>query len=144
MTNQSKYLIAGLLAAGAVGYWWYSQHAAASADIVSQPPVPSVPGPASGISAAPVGTSTTPAGQDVTQLTALLAWAQTTANPTLYAQMINGLTPGQLSSLYDILTTDWDVAGGTPTTAQTAFWNSLVAQYPFLRTGGKGCTTLQC
>lgn len=144
MTNQTKYLIAGGLAAAAVGYWWYTQHTTAAAAIVSQPVVPSVPGPASGVSAAPVGASTTPAGQDVTQLTALLSWAISTANPTLYAQMINGLTPSQLNSLYNILTTDWQVAGAVPTAAQTSFWNSLVALYPFLRTGGEGCTTLQC
>jgi hypothetical protein len=73
-----------------------------------------------------------------------LAWSSTTQNPSLYMQMMNQLTADQVNSLYNILTTDWEVAGAKPTAAQTSFWNGLVGQYPFLVTGGKGCTNLAC
>jgi hypothetical protein len=79
----------------------------------------------------------------VTELNALLAWAQKTQNPALYAQMVNALTPAQLDGLYNILITQW--AGVAPATvSQVAFWNNLRLQYPFLNTGGVGCTNFAC
>jgi hypothetical protein len=153
--NQIYLLIGGVGVAALGGWWWWSSQQAAAAQITTQPPIPgSALPPAAGpvttlvssgnASIPPVGTSTTSSGVDQTQLNALLAWAATTQNPTLYIQMMNALTAAQVNSLYNILVTDWDVAGGTPTPAQTMFWNSLVAQYPFLSTGGKGCTNLAC
>jgi hypothetical protein len=157
MTKQKTYLLIGGAGLAGLGLWWWwsQQQATAAAQITAQPSVPAtalppVLGPVKTLvsegnpSIPPVGTSTTPSGVDVTELNALLAWSNGTQNPALYAQMINQLTPAQVDSLYNILTTDWDVAGGQPTAAQTAFWNGLVAQYPFLKTGGQGCTTLAC
>jgi hypothetical protein len=157
MTKNQQYLVVGGLGvAGLVFWWWWSsQQSAATQQITAQPPVPpsTIPpttGPVNTLvssgneSIQPVGTSTNSSGQDITQLNALLAWSDNTQNPTLYVAMINALTPAQLASLYNILTTDWDVPGASPTAAQTAFWNSLVAQYPFLQTAGKGCTNFAC
>jgi hypothetical protein len=154
--NQQYFLIGGVGLAGLGFWWWWSQQQqAAAAQITAQPSVPAaalppVLGPVKTLvtdgnpSIPPVGTSATPSGVDQTQLNALLAWAGTTQNPSLYTQMMYELTADQVNSLYNILTTDWDVAGGTPTAAQTTFWNGLVAEYPFLKTGGQGCTTLAC
>jgi hypothetical protein len=149
MTDKEKYLLLAGLAASALAYWYFGVHVPAAADIVAQPSVPvaALPGtsPAAGITAPPpVGTSTTASGQDSTQLSALLAWAQKTQNPSLYAQMVNALTPTQLDSLYQILTMDWNVPGASPTLAMTTFWNGLRAQYPFLNTGGVGCSNFNC
>lgn len=150
MTDKEKYLLLAGIAAAALAYWYFGVHVPAAADIVSQPSVPqgaipSTSQTAVGVSsAAPVGTSATPSGQDVTQLNALLAWAKKTQNPPLYAQMVNALTPTQLDGLYNILITQWDVAGATPTAKNTAFWNNLRLQYPFLNTGGVNCTNFAC
>jgi hypothetical protein len=149
MEQSTKVLIVGGLVGGGLLWWWFSNHQQAAQQIVSQPTVPpsalpNVVNPAIGVSLVdPVGTSTTPGGQDQTQLSALLAWSQGTKNPSLYQQMINALTPSQLDSLYNILTTEW-TTGAAPTTSQTAFWNGLRNQYPFLNKGGQGCTNFQC
>jgi hypothetical protein len=149
MTDKTKYLVVGGLALAGVGYWWYT-HQQASSEIVSQPVVPktslpTLPEPVVGIAVvSPVGTATTATGQDQTQLNALLSWAGTTKNPSLYGQMIAALTPSQLSALYDILTTDWE-GSGKPTAAQTSFWNGLVAAYPFLRSPNPAnCNNFTC
>jgi hypothetical protein len=151
MTKQTTYYVAGGLALLGLGYWWYTSHQTAAAAIVSQPAVPAsvLPVAQSGMAQVvtpvlPVGTVTTPSGQDQTQLNALLAWTGQTKNPPLYAAMINALTPAQLSSLYNILTTDWQ-GSGQPTVAQTAFWNGLVSQYPFLKAPNPAlCTSFTC
>jgi hypothetical protein len=156
MTKNQQYLLIGGLGLGAVGFWWWSssRQATAAAQITSQPSIPGsnlppAAGPVNTLVSSgnagipPVGTFTTAAGVDVTELDALLAWANTTQNPTLYAQMINMLTAAQVDSLYNILTTEW-TTGAKPTAAQTAFWNQLRLQFPFLNTGGKGCTNLAC
>jgi hypothetical protein len=155
MTKNQQYLLLG--GAGLVGlgfWWWWSNQQNAAQQIVAQPTIPpaALPpgtGPVTTLVSSgnanipPVGTSTTPAGVDATELNALLAWAATTGNPSLYEQMMNQLTPGQVDSLYNILTTDWETGAG-PTASQTMFWNGLVEQYPFLKTGGKGCNNLSC
>jgi hypothetical protein len=150
MTTNQKYMLIGGVSLGALALWWFSSHQAAAAAIVQQPPVPrtvlpvSSPVAAGGTIVPLVGTNTNEAGQDMTQLNALLAWSGRTGNPSLYAAMINALTPSQLNSLYNILTTDWQ-GSGQPTAAQTAFWNSLVAQYPFLKAANKAtCTNFSC
>lgn len=149
MDNKTKYIALAAIAAAAAGYWWWT-HRQASAEIISQPVVPvtalpNVTSPVVGVSVVePVGTSSTSTGQDQTELNALLAWANTTQNPMLYAQMINALSPGQLDGLYNILTTDWQ-GSGSPTPAQTGFWNGLVAAYPFLRAGNiAACKNFSC
>jgi hypothetical protein len=150
MTTKQKYLLIGGVGLGALALWWFGSHQAAAAAIVQQPPVPRtvlpvvIPVAAGGTNVPPVGTNTNAAGQDTTQLNALLAWTNGTAKPSLYAKMISALTPSQLSSLYNILTTDWQ-GSGQPTVAQTAFWNSLTAQYPFLKAPNPGtCTNFLC
>jgi hypothetical protein len=156
MTTNEKYLLVGGAGLAALGLWWWwsNQHATAVAQIVAQPPVPpAVLPPDTGDvttlvssgnpSIPPVGTSTTEEGVDQTELNALIAWAATTGNPSLYIQMMGQLAPAQVDSLYNILTTEW-ATGAQPTAAQTAFWNKLRGQFPFLNTGGKGCTNLAC
>lgn len=156
MNKNQKYLLIG--GAGLVGlglwWWWKDQQAGAAAQITTQPSVPKsalppTSGPVTTLvsdgnpSIPPVGTSTTPTGVDQTELNALLAWCNETENPPLYIQMMNMLTPSQVDSLYNILTTEW-TTGAAPTAAQTMFWNSLRVQFPFLNTAGKGCTNLAC
>lgn len=149
MTDKEKYLLLGALAIAGGAYWYFGVHSPAAADIVSQPPVPAgaLPGTsqsAVGVSSPPpVGTSTNALGQDTTQLNALLAWSQQTKNPALYAAMINQLSPSDLSGMYNILTTAWNV-GVVPSAAQTAFWNGLTSRYPFLKVGGLGCSNFTC
>jgi hypothetical protein len=154
MTDKEKYLIAGAVALAGIGVWWYMNHTTAAAQIVSQPTATPVATTTSGTPtvAPPVATPVTSSGAQATiaapavnqsELAALLAWSQKTQNPPLYAQMINGLTASQIDQLYNILTTEW-TTGASPTVAQTTFWNQLVGLYPFLRTGGVGCTNLQC
>jgi hypothetical protein len=156
MTKNQKYLLVGGVGVAALGFWWWwsDQQATAAAQITTQPSVPpSVIPPSTGpvttlvssgnAAIPPVGTTTTATGVDMTQLNALLAWAQTTQNPTLYTQMMNLLTAAQVNSLYNILTTQWET-DAAPTVAQTTFWNQLRVQFPFLNTGGRGCTNLAC
>lgn len=156
MTKNQKYLLVGGVGAAALGiwFWWSNQQATAAAQITTQPSVPpSVIPPTTGpvttlvssgnAAIPPVGTSTTATGVDQTQLNALLAWCNNTQNPPLYIQMMNQLTAAQINSLYGILTTEW-TTGAAPTAAQTAFWNTLRLQFPFLNSGGKGCTNLAC
>lgn len=149
MTDKEKYLLLAGIAAAALAYWYFGVHVPAAADIVSQPPVPQAALPSTsqtavGVSAAaPVGTSATSTGQDVTQLNALLAWSNYTQNPTLYAAMINQLDPSDLNNMYNILTTAWNTHT-TPTVAQAAFWSMMNNKYPFLKVGGVNCTNFSC
>jgi|HubBroStandDraft_2_1064218.scaffolds.fasta_scaffold365930_2 hypothetical protein len=156
MTKNQQYLLIGGLGLGALGFWWWwsTQQATAAAQITAQPPIPGSNLPPStapvttlvssgNANIPPVGTTATASGVDMTQLNALLAWANTTQNPTLYIEMMNQLTAAQVDSLYGILTTEW-TTGAEPTNVQTAFWNQLRDQFPFLNTGGKGCTSLAC
>lgn len=154
--NQQYLLIGGTGIAALVGWWWWSnQQSTAASQITAQPTIPTaaIPpttaGPVNTLvsqgneEVLPVGTSSTSSGQDVTELNALLAWSNKTANPSLYAAMINALTPSQLDSLYNILVTEW-TTGVQATPVQVAFWNGLVQQYPFLKTAGQGCTNFAC
>jgi hypothetical protein len=156
MTKNQKYLLVGGVGIAALGAWWWwsSQQTAAAAQITAQPAVPAgalppTTGPVTTLvsngnaAIPPVGTITTATGVDQTQLNALLAWCNETQNPALYTQMMNMLTADQVNQLYGILTTEW-TTGAAPTVAQTAFWNSLRVQFPFLNTAGKGCTNLAC
>jgi hypothetical protein len=156
MTKNQEYLLIGGLGLGALGFWWWwsTQQAAAAAQITAQPSIPasSLPpstGPVTTLVSSgnpnipPVGTSTTESGVDMTELNALLAWANTTQNPALYIQMMNELDAAQVDSLFGILTTEW-TTGAAPTAAQTSFWNQLRVQFPFLNTAGKGCSNLAC
>ena len=151
-----------LLIGAGVGFLVYElyQHFEASGQIValaaSTTPVPAYPvsaatapvpilspGAAANVAsniAAPLTPTSTP---NSTQLQDLLNWAAGTKNPTLYAEMVNQLTATQLNSLYQILVQQWDT-GDPPTVANTAFWNSLRLIYPFLNTGGVGCTNFSC
>jgi hypothetical protein len=144
MTNTEKILLLGGVAAAALGYYLYTSHTTAQAAITALPPAvpPTVYAPGGG-PAPPVGTSQTPSGVDATQLSALMQWATRTKNPPLYQSWLQQLNAQQISGLYDILTTDWNT-GSQPSLSQTMFWNGLVGQYPFLRTGGVGCSNFQC
>ena len=145
MTDKEKYLLLGGIALVGIGWWWYSGHMTATAQIVSQPTAS--PAASSTVSVTPpIASSSTSGGQpgvNQQEYAALMAWTQKTANPSLYQQMINLLSATQIDQLYGILTTSW-TTGANPTPTQTAFWNGLVQQYPFLATGGQGCTTLTC
>jgi hypothetical protein len=146
MTDKEKYLILAGIAAAGLGWWWYSGHMTATAQIVSQPTAPTVANNTVSVAppiATPATGQTSASGVNQSELAALLAWTQKTQNPTLYAQMMNQLSAGQIDQLYGILTTEW-TTGASPTAAQTSFWNSLVSQYPFLAKGGVGCSTLTC
>jgi lipopolysaccharide export system protein LptC len=155
MDKKTKYLIAGGVVLAGVGWWWWSnqQHQTAAAQIVSQPTADAVATPslvvapstaltaAAATVTAPNATSLTT--QQQAELAALMNWTTKTQNPALYQQMMGQLTGAQVDSLYNILTTEW-TTGAAPTAAQTAFWNSLRQQFPFLNTGGVGCNNLQC
>jgi len=157
MDRQTKILlIAGV---AGVGLWWWFSQGQAQASLAAHTPAVPVPAPIPTGTAdqiAPPALTVSPSGgtvaMSVTQqqavalgqmTTALLAWAQQTKNPALYATWINQLGPSDIASLYNILTTYW--AGTAPATpAQISYWNSLVAEYPFLKTGGVGCSNLAC
>lgn len=152
MKKSTKYLLAGGVVAAGVGYWWWTnnQHQVATAQIVTQPPMTPVasptlvvaPSPSIPAAAASSSSSGLTAAQQ-TELGALMAWTSQTQNQALYQQMMQELTGSQIDNLYSILTTQWET-GAQPTAAQTAFWNQLRQQFPFLNTGGVGCNNLQC
>ena len=157
MTRTTKILVVGGVASGLALWWWWSQSGAANASLAAHTPQNpiQVPGPPQLVQDAvtqpsPSGGSVAiamaqqPAVQQSAQMTALLNWAETTKNPALYQQMITQLSPADLASLYNILTTYWAGTTPSPTAAQTSFWNYLRGLYPFLNTGGVGCNNFTC
>jgi hypothetical protein len=152
MTDKEKYLLLGGIVLAAGAYWWYTtqQTVTAATQIQNQTSTgqTTTSGGTSATTAVSVAAGTTAApssstGVNQSELQALLTWSNSTKNPALYQQMMNQLTAAQVDGLYQILTGPW-ATGASPTPAQTTFWNGLVTQYPFLRTGGAGCTTLAC
>jgi hypothetical protein len=156
MDNKTKWLL--FAGAAGVGLWWWFTQGSANASLAAHmPPTPiPTPGqvtPSDQIQTPAVTTSggvvaISPAQAVLTaqgnQAAALLQWAQTTKNPALYEQMIDQASTSDLAGLYDLLTTYWAGTTSTPTAAQTAFWNNLRTEYPFLNTGGVGCSNLAC
>jgi hypothetical protein len=162
MDNKTKILLIGGVAA--IGAWWWFTTGSAQASLAAHAPATPVPTPGNApTSLTPADTAdqvTTPSistsggtvavapaqaavSANAAMMTALLAWAQQTKNPTLYASWIDQLGPSDIASLYNILTTYW--AGTAPATpAQIAYWNGLVAAYPFLQSGGVGCANFAC
>jgi hypothetical protein len=157
---KDKKLLIGGLAAAAVGYYLWSKHTQAQLQILAQPVVQPVPGTSAALPAvvpnygapqpivsAPVPTPIPPApsstGQPtVPQMAAALIdqWANQCKNPPIMIQLVGLLTDSETASLYNILTTQWEM--GTPATAtSTAFWNQLRAKYPCLNTSGVGCSS---
>lgn len=152
------------IGAGAVGLgiWYWLSTGSANAQIAAHtPPVP-IPAPplptttasqadqvAPPVTVLSSGVVTVQSSQ-VTAITeasmvgALLNWATQTKNPALYAQMINQASVSDITGLYDLLTTYWAGKTATPTAAQTAFWNNLRDEYPFLNVSGAGCTNFAC
>jgi hypothetical protein len=156
MDNKTKWLL--VAGAAGVGLWWWFTQGSANASLAAHIPPTPVPTPkpvtvsdqiqtpavtTSGgtVAMSAAQTAVTAQGQ---MTTALLAWAQQTKNPALYAQMINQLSATDLAGMYDLLTTYWAGTTSTPTPAQTAFWNNLRQEYPFLNTAGAGCTNFAC
>jgi hypothetical protein len=156
MDNNTKWML--LAGVAGVGLWWWFTQGSANASLAAHIPPTPIPTPQSptpsdqvqtpavttsgGIVAiAPAQAVITAQGQ---QVSALLQWAQTTKNPALYEQMIDQASATDLAGLYDLLTTYWAGKTATPTAAQTAFWNNLRTEYPFLNTGGVGCSNLAC
>jgi hypothetical protein len=91
-----------------------------------------------------VSAAQTPAVTQAAMVTALLNWATQTKNPALYAQMINQASASDIVGLYSLLTTYWAGVTSAPTAAQTAFWNNLRQEYPFLNNSGVGCNNFAC
>jgi hypothetical protein len=154
MDNKTKWLlVAGVAGVGL--WWWYTQGSAMASLAAHVSPAPT---PGSGTTADQVTTpmvstsggtvAISPTQAAITsqaQMTAaLLAWAPSSKNPPLYEQMINQLSPSDLSGLYNLLTTYWAGKTAEPTPAQVTFWNNLRLEYPFLNTGGVGCSNLAC
>jgi hypothetical protein len=157
---ENKTLLIGALAVGGIGYYLYSRHVQAQAQIAVQPPVQPVPGTSAALpavvpdygapvqaAAAPFPIPVDPAPSQTSQPTVaqmkstlIDQWANACKNPTVIIQLVGLLTDSQTAGLYNILTTQWET-GAPATPANTAFWNQLRAQYPCLNSSGAGCTS---
>lgn len=159
------------IAAFGIAYWYFN-HTTAQQQIAAQPTVVPVPGTSAvatppgtvtvlpvtsvpitavvgpTVSAPVVVPTPAPAPSQTSQPTqaqmiqALSThWAANIQNPSMGNQMLSVLTLAQVTGLYNILTTQWET-GAPATPSNTAFWNALRAQYPFLNTGGVGCSSI--
>ena len=156
MDNKTKILLGATIAG--LGLWWWFSQGSANASLAAHIPATPIPtpGPAAtadqvqppaltltggSVAVSPVQAAVTANGQ---MTAACIAWAQQTKNPALYVQMINQLSASDLAGLYNLVTTYWAGTTKQPTAAQTAFWNYLRGEYPFLNTGGAGCVNFAC
>lgn len=156
MTKKQTYWLVGGLGVAALGFWWWwSSQQNAAPPVTANTPTGSggtteavTPSPTAVAPSPTITATTTLSANQESELSALLTWAGTTKNPPLYQQMMNQLTGPQVDGLYNILTTQWQ-AGKQATPAQTAFWNNLRLQFPFLNYGGLTssgalCTDIAC
>jgi hypothetical protein len=126
MAKDNTMLLLGLAAAAAVGYYFYSRQSPGVAPALAPGSLATTTGTPAGFSTAP-----TPAA-NANSATVVQGWfnsgALDPANKQQAFAQFGNMTADEINQLADIIVNVWGT-GGTPSAAQTLFWNAWRVKY---------------